>query len=71
MRIVFFNIQTNKFFLKPFCDIVLKKPEVSKNRYILNYLLERSDVEICNFITGGGGGQLFPGLLKIISSQYF
>lgn len=63
MRIVFFNIQTNKFFLKPFCDIVLKKPEVSKNRYILNYLLERNDVEICNFITGGGGTTL-PGFIK-------
>lgn len=62
MRIVFFNIQTNKFFLRPFCDIILNKPEVSKNRYFFNYLLAKEDTQVCNFITKTGS--TLPGFIR-------
>lgn len=54
MRVVFVNLHHNEFFVKTSNLYLYKHSCAHKHRYLLNYLLDRPDVEVCTFINDYG-----------------
>lgn len=54
MRVVFVNMHSNVFFMKTLPSIVYKHSVATKHRFILDYLIDNPDVEVCNFINDKG-----------------
>lgn len=55
-RIIFINLHKNGFLLKPFGDYLLKKVVVTKQQYLLKYLLENG-YHVCSLIDENGGSR--------------
>lgn len=53
-RIVFVNLHANEFVVKTLNKILFKRSVAIKHKYFLDYLLEREDVEVCNYINDYG-----------------
>lgn len=53
-RIVFLNLHANEFLLKPLNKYIWKQSCAFKHKYFLEYLLERPDIEVCNYINKDG-----------------
>lgn len=53
-RIIFINLHTSWMLVRNSQVIYFKTSAALKHRYILNYLLESSDYEVCNYITEHG-----------------
>lgn len=54
MRIVFVNLHGNEFLLKTLNKIVFKQSVAIKHKYLLDYLLNQPDIEICSYINEKG-----------------
>jgi len=50
MRIVFVNLHGNEFLLKTLNKIIFKQSVAIKHKYLLDYLLENPDIEVCSYI---------------------
>lgn len=53
-RVIFVNLHTSWMLVRNSQVIFFKTSAALKHRYILDYLLENSDYEVCNFITKDG-----------------
>ena len=54
MRIVFTNLHTNAAIVKTASKYIFKQSVALKHRYILDYLLNNTDIEICSYINKNG-----------------
>ena len=54
MRVVFVNLHANPFVVKTLNKILFKRSAAVKHKYLLDYLLEREDIEVCNYINSKG-----------------
>ncbi len=54
MRIVFVNLHGNEFLLKTLNKIIFKQSVAIKHKYLLDYLLENPDIEVCSYINEFG-----------------
>ena len=54
MRVVFVNLHGNEFLLKTLNKIVFRQSVAIKHKYLLDYLLNRDDVEVCSYINRKG-----------------
>lgn len=53
-RIIFINLHANEFLVKTLNKIIFGQSAAVKHRYLLDYLLQRDDIEVCSFITKRG-----------------
>ena len=53
-RIIFINLHANEFLVKTLNKIIFGQSAAVKHRYLLDYLLERDDIEVGTFITRRG-----------------
>lgn len=53
-RIVFINLHANEFLVKTLNKYIWKQSCAFKHKYLLDYLLNRPDIEVCNYINGDG-----------------
>lgn len=53
-RIVFINLHGNEFLVKTLNKIIFGQSAAVKHKYLLDYLLDRDDIEVCSFITKRG-----------------
>lgn len=53
-RIVFINLHGNEFLVKTLNKIIFGQSVAVKHRYLLEYLLDRDDIEVCSFMTRRG-----------------
>lgn len=53
-RIVFVNLHANEFLLKPLNKYIWGQSCAFKHKYLLEYLLNNPDVEVCNYINEDG-----------------
>lgn len=49
-RVVFVNLHGNTFLVKTINKIIFKQSVAVKHRYLLDYLLDREDIEVCTFL---------------------
>lgn len=49
-RVIFVNLHGNEFLVKTINKIIFKQSVAIKHRYLLNYLLDREDIEVCTFL---------------------
>lgn len=54
MRIVFVNLHTNEFLVKTASKYIFKQSVAIKHRYLLDYLLDNKDFEVCSYINKNG-----------------
>lgn len=54
MRIIFTNLHTNAAIVKTASKYIFKQSVAMKHRYILDYLLNNTDIEICSYINKNG-----------------
>ena len=54
MRVVFVNLHANAFLVKTLNKFLFKRSAAVKHRYLLDYLLEREDIEVCSYINNLG-----------------
>ena len=54
MRIVFINLHGNEMLVKTMNKFVFKQSVAIKHKYFLDYLLSRSDIEVCSYINPVG-----------------
>ncbi|MFI3163966.1 MAG: glycosyltransferase [Bacillota bacterium] len=54
MRIIFVNLHANTMLVRTIAAYIFKKPAVIKHRYLLDYLLNNDDYEVCNYINECG-----------------
>ncbi len=50
-RFVFINLHGNEFLVKTLNKIIFGQSVAVKHRYLLEYLLDRDDIEVCSFMT--------------------
>ncbi len=53
-RVIFINLHGNEFLVKTLNKIIFGQSVAVKHRYLLDYLLEREDVEVCTYINRRG-----------------
>lgn len=53
-RVVFVNLHGNEFLVKTLNKIIFKQSMAVKHRYLLDYLLDREDIEVCTYINERG-----------------
>lgn len=53
-RIVFVNLHANEFLVKTASKFIWKKSCAFKHKYVLEYLLDNPEVEVCNYINEDG-----------------
>ena len=51
-RVIFVNLHGNEFLVKTINKIIFKQSVAVKHRYLLNYLLDREDIEDCIYRAG-------------------
>ena len=49
-RIIFVNLHGNEFLVKTLNKIIFKQSIAVKHKYLLDYLLQREDIEVCTFL---------------------
>lgn len=54
MRIVFVNLHTNEFLVKSASKYLFKQSIAIKHKYILDYLLNETNIEVCSYINKNG-----------------
>ena len=54
MRVVFVNLHANAFLVKNLNKFLFKRSAAIKHKYFLDYLLNREDIEVCNYINERG-----------------
>lgn len=54
MRIVFINLHANEMLVKTLPKIVFKQSVAMKHKYLLDYLLENPEYEVCSYINKNG-----------------
>lgn len=54
MRIIFVNLHTNEFLVKTASKYIFKQSVAMKHRYILDYLINNTKIEICSYINKNG-----------------
>lgn len=54
IRVVFVNLHGNEFLVKTLNKIIFKQSVAVKHRYLLDYLLDRDDIEVCTYINERG-----------------
>jgi hypothetical protein len=54
MRIVFVNLHTNEFLVKTASKYIFKQSVAIKHRYLLDYLLNETDIEVCSYVNRNG-----------------
>lgn len=73
MRIIIPNLHTNWMLLKTSSVFILKNSAATKHAYILHYLLDNPNIEVCNYINDRGfslytkGGNSFQKFLNLFS----
>ncbi len=53
-RIIFINLHGNEFLVKTLNKIIFGQSVAVKHRYLLDYLLDRDDIEVCTYINKRG-----------------
>ncbi len=53
-RIIFINLHANEFLVKTLNKIFFGQSVAIKHKYLLDYLLNRDDIEVCSFMTKRG-----------------
>ena len=53
-RIIFVNLHGNEFVLKTLNKIIFRQSVAIKHRYLLDYLLQREDIEVCTYLNDRG-----------------
>lgn len=74
MRIVFVNLHGNEFLVKTLSKIIFKQSVAIKHKYLLDYLLKQTDIEVCSYINERGfslASELNPLLMKLLYSFRF
>lgn len=69
MRIVFVNLHGNEFLVKTLSKIIFKQSVAIKHRYLLDYLLNKPNIEVCSYINEKGfslASNLNPFLMKLL-----
>ena len=54
-RIIFVNLHGNEFLVKTLDKIIFKRSVAIKHKYLLDYLLQNSDYEVCTFLNNKAG----------------
>lgn len=54
MRVVFVNLHTNEFLVKTASKYIFKQSVAIKHKYLLDYLLNETDIEVCSYINRNG-----------------
>lgn len=54
-RIIFVNLHGNEFLVKTLDKIVFKRSVAMKHKYLLDYLLQNNDYEVCTFLNNKPG----------------
>lgn len=49
-RFIFVNLHGNEFIIKTLNKIIFKQSVAIKHKYLLDYLLQREDIEVCTFL---------------------
>lgn len=49
-RVIFVNLHGNEFIVKTINKIIFKQSVAIKHKYILDYLLQRDDIEVCTYL---------------------
>lgn len=49
-RVIFVNLHGNEFLVKTINKIIFKQSIAIKHKYLLEYLLDRDDIEVCTFL---------------------
>lgn len=49
-RIIFVNLHGNEFIVKTLNKIIFKQSVAIKHKYLLDYLLQRKDIEVCTYL---------------------
>ncbi len=49
-RVIFVNLHGNEFLVKTINKIIFKQSVAIKHKYLLDYLLDREDIEVCTFL---------------------
>lgn len=74
MRIVFVNLHVDASLVKTASKFIFKQSIATKHRYILDYLINNSDIEVCSYINKNGtsiASNLPKFLMKILISCRF
>lgn len=75
MRIVFVNLHCNEFLVKTASKYVFKQAVAIKHKFLLDYLLNNTDIEVCSYINKHGTtlASNLPSFLMriIIAFRYF
>lgn len=53
-RFIFVNLHGNEFLVKTLNKIIFKQSVAIKHKYLLDYLLNRDDIEVCTYINSKG-----------------
>lgn len=53
-RIVFVNLHGNEMLVKTLSKFVFKQSVAIKHKYLLDYLLQRNDIQVCSYINKAG-----------------
>lgn len=53
-RIIFVNLHSNAFLVRTLDKFLFKRSEAIKHKYLLDYLLDRDDVQVCSYINDYG-----------------
>lgn len=53
-RIIFINLHGNEFLVKTLNKIIFGQSVAIKHKYLLDYLLDREDIEVCSYINKRG-----------------
>ena len=74
MRIIFVNLHTNEFLVKTASKYIFKQSVAIKHRYLIDYLLNETDIEVCSYINRNGTSiahNLPQPLMRILSACRF
>lgn len=74
MRIVFVNLHTNEFLVKTASKYIFKQAVAMKHRYLLDYLINNPEIEVCSYINRHGtsiASKLPKWMMKILIACRF
>ncbi|MGI5106000.1 glycosyltransferase family 1 protein [Treponema socranskii] len=59
MRVIFYNLHTNGFYVSTFQDIIFRRKVSTKHKYLIDYLMSKN-IKLCCFISKKGSTIPFP-----------